>query len=244
MGAAQSMLDGLAVRGKAHRTGYDPQLFDWRSDADHNGCDTHNDVLRRDLRDIVFEIGTGGCAVTAGKLDDKYLGESYAFERGSSKVDIDHIVSRANAWDTGAAALSDDALREFANDPLNLLAVSSSLKRQKDEADAATWLPPNEDYRCEYVARQIAVKQKYGLWVAVAEKDAMERVLDTCVDQPAFTEDVAWPEPGESDSVAPKSVSKESTQRSSGEPSGSSSEGNSATTPATEPTTGSTANSR
>ena len=61
----------------------------------------------------------------------------------------------------------------FANDPLNLLAVESSLNRQKGDSDAATWLPPKRDYRCEYVGRQIAVKDKYDLWVKPAEADAM-----------------------------------------------------------------------
>ncbi|SDS73460.1 Protein of unknown function [Brevibacterium sandarakinum] len=214
-GAAMSELNGLDVRGKDYRTGYDPQEFDWRSDADNNGCDTPNDVLRRDLDELVLEAGTNGCTVAAGRLDDKYLGDSYDFERGSSKIEIDHIVSRSNAWQTGAAGLTYDELREFSNDPLNLLAVSSTLKRQKSGGDAAAWLPPNEDYRCEYVSRQIAVKQKYGLWVAAAEKDAMEEVLDLCAGQPSFNKDVNWPQPGEGDSVTTESASQES----SGEPS-------------------------
>lgn len=214
-GAAVSELNGLDVRGKEHRTGYDPQEFDWRSDADHNGCDTPNDVLRRDLDKLVLEAGSNGCTVAAGRLDDKYLGDSYEFERGSSKIEIDHIVSRSNAWQTGAAGLTYDELREFSNDPLNLLAVSSTLKRQKSEGDAASWLPPNEDYRCEYVSRQIAVKQKYGLWVAAAEKDAMEEVLDSCAGHPSFSKDVNWPQPGEGDGVTTESASQES----SGEPS-------------------------
>lgn len=212
------MLDKVVVRGKAHRNGFDPELFSWRSDADDNGCDTRNNVLRRDLKNLVIEAGAKGCVVTAGELHDEYLGESYAFERGSAKVEIDHIVSPSNAWQTGAESLSEDQLQEFANDPLNLLAVSSNLKRQKGEVDAAAWLPPNEDYQCEYVSRQIAVKHKYGLWVAAAEKATMEGVLEKCSDQPAFAEDVAWPEPGEGDSVTTESAAKESSQESSEEP--------------------------
>lgn len=211
------MLDGLAVSGKEDRAGYDPQRFGGRVDADRNGCDTYNDVLRRDLDDVVVEGGTGGCAVIAGRLDDKYLGNSFAYERGTSKVAIDHIVSRSNAWQTGAALLSDGELREFANDPLNVVAVSSDLQREKSDGDAASWLPPNEDYRCEYVSRQIAVKHKYGLWVAAAEKDAMDEVLETCADQPTFGENVDWPQPGEEDSVTPESAAEESSSEQSSE---------------------------
>lgn len=218
-GEAQSALAGLAVRSKERRTGYDPQLFDSSSDADDNGCDTRNDVLRRDLKDLVVQAGTQGCTVAAGHFDDEYLGESYDFERGSTKIEIDNVVSLSNAWQTGASDLSVAQLREFGNDPLNLLAVSSRLKRQKAEGDAAAWLPPNEDYQCEYVSRQIAVKQKYGLWVAAAEKDAMETVLETCADQSTFNEDVNWPQPGEGDDVTTESDAEPSQSESSGEPS-------------------------
>ena len=50
----------------------------------------------------------------------------------------------------------------------------------KSDGDAATWLPPNKSYRCDYVARQISVKSSYGLWVTQAEHDAMVRVLSDC----------------------------------------------------------------
>lgn len=211
------MLDELEVKAKDHRTGYDPELFDWSADVDDNGCDTRNDALRRDLRSLQIEAGTEGCVVTAGELKDEYLGKSYAFERGSANVDIDYIVSGSNAWQTGAAAMSADEMREFGNDPLNLLTVSADVIRQKGSGDAAVWLPPNEAFQCEYVSRQIAVKHKYGLWVAASEKEAMESVLDTCADQPAFTKEVAWPQPGES-------VKAAATQQSSSEPSGEPSE--------------------
>ncbi|WP_240372603.1 HNH endonuclease family protein [Brevibacterium zhoupengii] len=227
LGAAQSMLEELDVKVKEHRTGYDSELFDWSADVDDNGCDTRNDALRRDLKDLEIEAETNGCVAVAGELDDDYLGESHAFERGSANVDIDQIVSASNAWQTGASGMSVDELREFGNDPLNLLTVSADVIRQKGGGDAAAWLPPNEAFHCEYVSRQIAVKHKYGLWVASAEKDAMEAVLDTCADQPAFTEDVAWPEPGEGETVWAESA----TGKNSTEPSEKPSEDTSTETP-------------
>ena len=200
-GTALAMLDELEVKGRSPKTGYAAELFKWRSDADHNGCDTRNDVLRRDLRDITLKSGTNGCVVIKGTLADRYKGETYAFERSPANIDIDHIVARSNAWQTGASKFDEDTLKEFGNDPLNLLAVSSSLNRQKGDGDAATWLPPSKSYRCEYVARQIAVKHKYDLWVVKPEKAAMERVLGSCEDETAFASDVSWPEPGEGDNV-------------------------------------------
>lgn len=225
-GTALAMLDELEVKGRAPKTGYDGDLFKWRSDVDHNGCDTRNDVLRRDLSDITLKAGTQGCVVIAGDLSDKYKGETYAFDRDPNNIDIDHIVARSNAWQTGAAKFDEDTLKEFGNDSLNLLAVSSSLNRQKGDGDAATWLPPAKSYRCEYVSRQIAIKHKYELWVVKAEKSAMERVLGACEDEPAFTKSVAWPEPGEGDNVrtAEDSSKKKSSPKKKASSSGSTSE--------------------
>ena len=227
-GTASAMLDELTVKGRAPKTGYDGDLFKWRSDTDHNGCDTRNDVLRRDLTTITFKAGTQGCIVLAGTLADPYAGETYDFDRSANAVDIDHVVARSNAWQTGAFNFDEETLKEFGNDPLNLLAVSSSLNRQKGDGDAATWLPPNKSYRCEYVARQIAVKHKYDLWVVPPEKVAMERVLDKCEDQPAFAEDVDWPAPGDGDNVTTKEETRPAKQKSSSsESSGSGSSGSS-----------------
>ncbi|MCU4299012.1 DUF1524 domain-containing protein [Brevibacterium permense] len=224
-GTASAMLDELTVKGRAPKTGYDGDLFKWRSDTDHNGCDTRNDVLRRDLTTITLKAGTRGCVVLAGTLDDPYAGDTYDFDRSANAVDIDHVVARSNAWQTGAFKFDEETLKEFGNDPLNLLAVGSSLNRQKGDGDAATWLPPNKQYRCEYVARQITVKHKYELWVVPAEKSAMERVLAKCDDQPAFAEDVDWPGPGDGDNVTTKEETRPAKPKSSS--SGSSSSGSS-----------------
>ncbi|WP_219921645.1 GmrSD restriction endonuclease domain-containing protein [Brevibacterium oceani] len=220
-GTASAMLDELDVKGRAPKTGYDGDLFKWRSDTDHNGCDTRNDVLRRDLKDITLKAGTQGCIVLAGTIADPYQGETYDFDRSANTIDIDHVVARSNAWQTGAAKFDEETLGEFGNDPLNLLAVSSSLNRQKGDGDAATWLPPNKSYRCEYVARQIAVKHKYDLWVVKPEKAAMERVLSDCEDEPAFTEDADWPGAGEGDNVTTKEETRPAKQKSSGAGAGS-----------------------
>lgn len=217
---AASELDELLVMVKDHRPGPEPETFDWRADVDGNGCDTRNDVLRRDLNNITLAADGDGCIVTSGDLDDDYLGDSYSYELGSTAVDIDHIVSRSNAWQTGGAELSDEALQEFGNDPLNLLTVSSDLKRQKGGGDAATWLPPNEEYQCEYASRQVAVKHKYGLWVTSPEKDALQRVLDNCGEQPAFAEGLGWPKPGDDKDMGTQSASKKTPAEPAEVPSG------------------------
>jgi hypothetical protein len=181
---AAMVLETLAVKGRAPKTGYDRAQFGpaW-SDVDRNGCDTRNDILNRDLTSIVYKPGTRDCLVLSGILLDPYSGEEISFLRGvatSSDVQIDHMVALSNAWQTGAFKLSFDKRLAFANDPMNLLAVKGSLNSQKGDGDAATWLPPRKAIRCAYVAQQIGVKAKYGLWVTPPEKAAMVGLLAKC----------------------------------------------------------------
>lgn len=186
--AGRAALDALPVKGRAPRTGYDRDEFGaaW-ADVDHNGCDTRNDILARDLTDVTFKPGTGDCIVLTGTLADPYGGETIDFERGpgSSEVQIDHVVALNDAWQKGAQQWSDDKREAFANDPANLMAVDGPLNQQKGAGDAATWLPPKSGYRCVYVLRQIRVKAAYGLWVTAAEHDAMDTYLDKCHVGPA-----------------------------------------------------------
>jgi len=174
----------VAVKGRAPKTGYSRAQFGpaWE-DVNVNGCDTRNDILKRDLSEKVFK---DSCIILSGVLADPYSGESINFLRGvatSSLVQIDHVVALSNAWQTGAFKLSIEKRTAFANDPLNLLAVKGALNSQKSDGDAATWLPPRKSYRCAYVARQVAVKAKYGLWLTPPEKAAIEKIILTCPKQ-------------------------------------------------------------
>ena len=181
---AVAVLETLAVKGRAPKTGYERSQFGptW-SDVDRNGCDTRNDILYRDLTSKTFKSGTQNCVVLTGVLIDPYSGEKISFVRGvgsSMDVQIDHVVALSNAWQTGAFKLSYDKRLAFANDPMNLLAVKGRLNSQKGDGDAATWLPPRKDIRCAYVAQQIVVKAKYKLWVTPSEKAAMVALLEKC----------------------------------------------------------------
>jgi hypothetical protein len=179
-----SVIQAQVTKGRAAKTGYTRAQFGpaW-ADVDRNGCDTRNDILKRDLTNEVFKEKTNGCTVLSGTLVDPFSGETINFVQGaktSSDVQIDHSVALSNAWQTGAFKLTPDQRKAFANDPLNLLAVKGKLNSQKGDGDAATWLPPLKSYRCDYVARQIAVKIKYKLWFTAPEKEAMIRILKTC----------------------------------------------------------------
>lgn len=184
--AALQVLAHLDVKGRAPTTEYERERFgpDW-ADVDGNGCDTRNDILKRDLTQITTDA-SDACEVESGELVDPYSNTEINFTRGyitSFAVQIDHVVALSNAWQTGAQYWKPRKRLRFANDPLNLLAVDGGLNMQKSDGDAATWLPPSKPFRCSYVARQIAVKDKYGLWITAPERDAMARILATCPSQ-------------------------------------------------------------
>jgi len=184
---ASSVLLTLPVKGRAPKTGYTRAQFGqaW-ADVDRNGCDTRNDMLKRDLTEIVYKVKTRNCVVTSGILLDRYSGETINFVRGnatSMEVQIDHVIALSNAWQTGAFKLTVLQRTALANDPMNLFAVKGRLNLQKSDGDAATWLPPLKSFRCAYIAQQIAVKAKYSLWVTAPEKEAMLRILATCPKQ-------------------------------------------------------------
>ena len=184
---ATDALRELPIKGRAPKTNYARTQFGdgWQN---INGCDTRNDILARDLTNITFvpTMEPVVCKVQSGILIDPYTGTSIQFIRGettSDDVQIDHVVALSDAWQKGAQSLTPEQRIQLANDPLELLAVDGSANQQKSDGDAATWLPSNKAFRCDYVARQIAVKKKYNLWVTRSEYDAMANVLRDCPNQ-------------------------------------------------------------
>lgn len=183
-GSAIAELEKLEVKPKESASKYERSEFGsgWSAWRD---CDTRQKILMRDLE--VTEVDANGCTVISGVLDDPYTGKTINFTRGtstSSAVQIDHVVALSNAWNTGASYWDKTLRVQFANDDLELIAVDGPANQQKSNADASDWLPSNIAFRCQYVARQIAVKVKYALWVTIEEKTAMENVLETCPNQP------------------------------------------------------------
>ena len=177
---AGEVLASIPIKGRAAKTGYSREQFGggWERIED---CDMRNYILARDLIETTFV--TPGCKVASGILNDPYTGKRIFFIRGSETSDdvqIDHVVALSDAWQKGAQQLSVEQRVTLANDPLELLAVEGQANQNKSDGDAATWLPPNKQYRCAYVARQVAVKKKYSLWMTRSEYDAIAGVLSGC----------------------------------------------------------------
>ena len=171
-------LNSLQVKGRAPKTGYSREQFGKGWAKDSNGCDTRNRILKRDLKEAQEN---SKCQIISGILDDPYTGKQIIFSRDkASAIQIDHVVALSDAWQKGAQQISTEERKQLANDPLNLLASDGSANQQKGDSDAATGLPSNKVFRCEYIKRQISVKKKYRLWITQAEKSAMQTVLASC----------------------------------------------------------------
>lgn len=174
---ARRDIEKLAVKDRAPKTGYERAQFGdgW---ANFLGCSTREIILYRDLKEVRM---ANECSIESGVLNDPYTGETIRFHKNNpGAIQIDHVVALSDAWQKGAQALTKEQRIQLANDPLELLAVDGSANQRKSDGDAATWLPSNKSFRCEYIARQIAIKIKYKLWVTSAEKQAMLNVLKKC----------------------------------------------------------------
>ncbi|MBQ2638869.1 HNH endonuclease [Candidatus Saccharibacteria bacterium] len=183
---ASEILEKLEVKGRAPKTGYARTEFydSWPSE---NGCNLRQRILKRDFGETAV-LASDNCTVISGSLYEPYTGQEMTFTEKtqiSKGLQIDHIVALSDAWQKGAQYKTAEERFALATDTLNLIAVDSSANQQKSDGDAATWLPKNKSFRCQYVARQVSVKYKYGLWVTSAEKDAISRVLSDCPNEKA-----------------------------------------------------------
>ena len=176
---AIEVLELLEVKGRAPKTGYArTEFYDGWPLVD--GCSLRQKILKREFGESAT---LDGCNVVAGEFDEPYTGEHMVFTdkaQIAKRLQIDHVVALSDAWQKGAQYLDASVRYEIATDPLNLLAVDGPANEKKSDGDAATWLPANKKFRCQYVARQVSVKYKYGLWVTKAEKEAISQVLKNC----------------------------------------------------------------
>ena len=182
--AAISALSGVPSTPMTAAPPYDRARFGpaW-ADVDRNGCDTRNDVLRRDLDDVVIKADTNGCKVFSGTLIDPYDGTIVDFVSGpetSVLVQIDHIVALGWAWHEGAASWSDDARTSFANDPINLVATIGATNQSKGALGPEDWLPTTGAARCTYVVMFVEVLVAYDLSINPEDRGAAEAVLQRC----------------------------------------------------------------
>ena len=177
---SRKLIGTVAVKGRGPRTGYERDAFGyaWMDTADgvplaRNGCDTRNDLLKRDGKDLAYRSGSD-CVVTEMTLDDPYTGRTLDWRKQqATAVQIDHVIPLSYSWQLGSARWPEDRRKQLANDPLNLLPVDGPANNAKRDSGPASWLPPSKRIRCAYVTRFAQVAVKYELPVTGADKRVM-----------------------------------------------------------------------
>ncbi|MFE9452548.1 HNH endonuclease family protein [Streptomyces sp. NPDC006739] len=178
---ARSVIGKVATKGRGPKTGYKRSDFGyaWTDSApggipfSHNGCDSRNDLLKRDGEKVRFRAGSD-CVVTSMTLHDPYTGKTIEWTKShATTVQIDHVMPLSYDWQMGASGWTKDKREDIANDPLNLIPVDGPTNGAKSDSGPAAWLPPNKQIRCSYVLRFAQVSLKYGLAVTAADKQMM-----------------------------------------------------------------------
>lgn len=183
--AARKLIDELSTKGRGPKTGYERDRFGhaWMDTADgvplaRNGCDTRNDLLKRDGQGLRFRAGSD-CVVVALTLHDPYTGKTLDWRKqNATEVQIDHVVPLSYSWQLGSSRWRESKREQFANDVLNLLPVEGRANSAKGDSGPASWLPPNKQVRCAYAVRFAQVALKYELPVTEADKQTMQRQCD------------------------------------------------------------------
>jgi len=191
----QLLADVTVVAGRAHVPGYDRECAprrgcvfgaawtdDTSADGGHNGCDTRDDVLGRQLREVTYRLDSPRCVVTSGTLFDPYTGNRMAFsKRDASAVQIDHVYPLAAAWDMGASRWPLPLRMRFANDlTYNLLAVDGKANQDKGDKTPGEWIPPAAAYHCFYAGKFLSVAQRYGLPITRSDQQVLAAIARQC----------------------------------------------------------------
>ena len=181
--AAGEALALLPTVGLARGVAYD-RVGDFGpawADVNHNGCDTRNDILHRDLTGVATRPGTAKCVVISGKLDDPYTGAVMSFTKAhADEVQIDHLVPLHAAWMLGAFRWSAATRLAYANDPAVIVAVSGQANQEKSDSLADRWKPSHRASWCAYAAATVNIHHRYQLGVTAGERRALHSMLTTC----------------------------------------------------------------
>ena len=177
VGSALALLQTIRVENE-YQVGYDRALFDHWRDIDGDGCDSRDQVLKRDSISLP-QVDPVNCNVIAGDWVSPYDGGRWS---NPSDIDIDHVVALKEAWDSGAWAWSAAQRKAFANDTSDsrtLLAVTDSVNQSKSDKDPSNWLPPLQSYTCTYLGNWIAVKVRWSLSMDSSEYGRIKNLLQS-----------------------------------------------------------------
>ena len=162
--------------GHEVRDGYSRDLFQHWIDADGDGCSTRDEVL---IAESVDPVTTGSdCSLTGGRWFSYYDRATWT---DTGRIDIDHLVPLAEAWDSGARNWNARTRRAFANDlgdSRSLVGVTDSVNQSKSDQDPAEWMP--EFGTCRYLRQWVAVKHRWRLRVNKVERNSLNALATDC----------------------------------------------------------------
>lgn len=163
------------------RDGYERDLFPHWIDADHDGCNTRYEIL---IHESVTEIEVGeDCELSGGEWFSYYDGVT---SDSPKKINVDHFIPLAEAWDSGADEWTTERRQDFANDQddeRSLVAVTAKSNSSKSDNDPGEWLPEVDDEWCRYISDWVAVKTRWALSIDDAEKSALNHLAADCVNE-------------------------------------------------------------
>ncbi|WP_191134347.1 HNH endonuclease family protein [Streptomyces sp. col6] len=162
------------------RAGYERDSFKHWVDEDEDGCSTRQEVL---IAEAVTAPKQGErCALTGGSWRSYY---DEAEVTDARKLDIDHMVPLAEAFDSGAYDWTPERRQAYANDlsaERSLVAVTAKTNRSKADKDPAAWMPPSDSATCTYLVDWTATKLRWGLTADEAEQKALLERAEPCGD--------------------------------------------------------------
>ncbi|MGW5679944.1 HNH endonuclease family protein [Streptomyces sp. NPDC003860] len=161
------------------RAGYTRAAFKhWNAGLKPDGCDTRDEVL---LAEAVKAPKPGaGCKLAGGSWRSYY---DDTVVNAASRLDIDHMVPLAEAWDSGAYGWTAARREAYANDQgqaASLVAVTAKSNRSKADQDPAKWMPPSKETHCTYAADWVSTKLRWKLSADQDEVDALTRTATDC----------------------------------------------------------------
>jgi hypothetical protein len=106
-------------------------------------------------------------AITKANGLDFYTGKSF-----TGPIEVDHVYALASAAST-TCTWTFGKRSQFANDPLELVATSRSINRQKSDLGPAEWSPINRASACAYGRRYEAVAIKWHLPLSTLDHRAI-----------------------------------------------------------------------
>jgi hypothetical protein len=175
--AAREVLAGIPVELEDRTGGYNRDLFAVWIDADGDGCDTRDEVLLAENL-TAADSASAGCIPIPGLWRSAYDSTDVT---DPTQLDVDHLVSLKEAWDSGAWSWTPERRIAYANDLTDgrtLVAVSASSNRSKGDRDPSNWLPEDEQALCQFVGDWIAVKARWSMSMDQSEHGRLGNLID------------------------------------------------------------------